>query len=226
MGKTILGVEILDAANLEQLIVEHQLDEIIFASYTIPSQRKHKIVDVCLENNVRVLNIPPHEVWTKEHVNNNQIHNLNIEELLDREPIHIDTAAIQSGLKGKAILITGAAGSIGSEIVRQLMKFETGLIILCDVSETGLHNLQLELEESCESGPFEVFIGDIRDESRMKHLFERFKPQYVYHAAAYKHVPMMEDNPSEAIKTNVLGTKIIADLSIHMGGKVCDDFHR
>ncbi|MEJ5961320.1 polysaccharide biosynthesis protein [Pedobacter immunditicola] len=214
VGKTILGVKILDAARLECLIVEHELDEIIFASYTIPLERKNKIVNICLENNVNVLNIPPHEVWAKGNVHTTQIQHLNIEDLLNREPIHIDTLAIQSELKGKTILITGAAGSIGSEIVRQLMQFETGLIVMCDQSETGLHNLQLELGEIYEDAMFHAFIGDVRDERRMRFLFDSFKPQYVYHAAAYKHVPMMEDNPSEAIKTNVLGTKILSDLSI------------
>jgi FlaA1/EpsC-like NDP-sugar epimerase len=217
VGKTILGVKILDAADLEHLIVEHELDEIIFASYTIPSERKNQIVDICLENEVTVLNIPPHEVWAKGNVQTTQIQSLNIEDLLNREAIQINTVAIQKGLKGKTILITGAAGSIGSELVRQLMKFETGLIIMCDQNETGLHHLYLELEESCEEGMFQAFIGDVRDERRMRFLFESFKPQYVYHAAAYKHVPMMEDNPAEAIKTNVLGTKIIADLSIQHG---------
>ncbi len=217
VGKAIDGVKILDAASLEGLIVKHEVDEVIFASYTIPVERKEQIVDVCLENEVRILNIPPPDVWARGDVSTSQIQNLNIEDLLNRKSIQIDIEGIQSQLKDKRVLITGAAGSIGSEIVRQLMTFETGLIIMCDQSETGLHNLYLELEESHKNNNFHAFIGDVRDEKRMNFLFDFFKPHYVYHAAAYKHVPMMEDNPAEAIKTNVLGTKTIADLSVKHG---------
>lgn len=217
VGKTIDGVKILSAKNLEELIKKHEVDEIIFASYSIPIDRKNEIVDVCLENDVNVLNIPPADVWAKGKVSIAQIQNINIEDLLNRKPIEINIDGIQSELKNKRILITGAAGSIGSEIVRQLMKFETGLIILNDQSETALHNIYLELEETHANTNFHAFVGDVRDEKRMDHLFETYKPHYVYHAAAYKHVPLMEDNPAEAIKTNVLGTKTIADMAVKHG---------
>ncbi|WP_184658853.1 polysaccharide biosynthesis protein [Pedobacter cryoconitis] len=217
MGKTIDGIKILDAKDLVNLIVEHQLDEIIFASYTIPKERKNQIVDVCLENGIKVLNIPPPNVWTDGKLQPTQIKKLNIEDLLDRKSIHIDIEGIGHQLRNKRILITGAAGSIGSEIVRQLTKFEVGLIILCDQSETALHELYLELTETAKNQNFHAFIGDVRDEKRMEHLFSTFKPHYVYHAGAYKHVPLMEDNPCEAIKTNVLGTKTIADKAVKYG---------
>lgn len=217
VGKTIDGIKILTADSLETLIAEHEVDEIIFASYSIPNERKNQIVDVCLENDVVVLNIPPADVWAKGQLHTTQIQNINIEDLLNRKPIQIDIEGIQNQLKDKRILITGAAGSIGSEVVRQLMKFETGLIILCDQSETALHHIYLELEETHTNTNFHAFVGDVKDEKRMNHLFETYKPHYVYHAAAYKHVPLMEDNPSEAIKTNVLGTKTIADLSVMHG---------
>jgi FlaA1/EpsC-like NDP-sugar epimerase len=217
VGKTIDGIKILAASKLESLITEHEVDEIIFASYTIPLERKNEIVDVCLENDVTVLNIPPADVWAKGKISTAQIQNINIEDLLNRKPIQINIDGIQSELKDKRILITGAAGSIGSEIVRQLMKFETGLIILCDQSETALHNIYLELEETHQTTNFHAFVGDVRDEVRMDYLFETYKPHYVYHAAAYKHVPLMEDNPAEAIKTNVMGTKTIADMAVKHG---------
>lgn len=217
VGKTIDGVKILSAGKLEHLIKEHEIDEIIFASYTIPVERKNDIVDVCLENEVAVLNIPPADVWENGQLQTAQIQNINIEDLLNRKSIQIDIDGIQNQLKDKRILITGAAGSIGSEVVRQLMKFETGLIILCDQSETALHNIYLELEETHKNTNFHAFVGDVRDEKRMDYLFETFKPHYVYHAAAYKHVPLMEDNPAEAIKTNVLGTKTIADMAVKHG---------
>lgn len=217
VGKTIDGVKILDAAELEHLIVKHEVDEIIFASYTIPSERKNQIVDICLSNDVKILNIPSPEVWARGQVTTAQIQNLNIEDLLNRKTIQIDIDGIQNQLKDKRILITGAAGSIGSEIVRQLLKFETGLIILCDQSETALHNIYLELEETHANTNFHAFIGDVKDDKRMEFLFETYKPHYVYHAAAYKHVPLMEDNPAEAIKTNVMGTKTIADKAVKHG---------
>ncbi|MES2454317.1 MAG: nucleoside-diphosphate sugar epimerase/dehydratase [Bacteroidota bacterium] len=217
LGKTIDGVKILDAKNLVNLIVEHELDEIIFASYTIPLERRNQIVDVCLENNIQVLNIPPADVWIGGKLNTSQIQGINIEDLLNRDAINIDTKGISRELKSKRVLITGAAGSIGSEIVRQLLKFEVGLIILNDQSETALHELYLELTEHYKNQNFLPYIGDVRDEKRMENLFSAYKPHYVYHAAAYKHVPMMEDNPCEAIKTNVSGTKIIADKSVKHG---------
>jgi FlaA1/EpsC-like NDP-sugar epimerase len=217
VGKSIDGVMILNAAELEYLILKHEIEEIIFASYTIPPERKNQVVDMCLAHRIRILSIPPPEAWARGKVSSSQIQNLNIEDLLNRETIDIDTDKIQSELKGARILITGAAGSIGSEIVRQLMKFETGLIIMCDQSETALHNLYLELDETQGRSNYHAFIGDVRDYQRMDFLFTTFKPQYVYHAAAYKHVPMMEDNPAEAVKTNVLGTKTMADLSVKHG---------
>jgi FlaA1/EpsC-like NDP-sugar epimerase len=217
VGKTIDGIMILSAVKLEDLIKEHEVDEIIFASYTIPNERKNQIVDVCLENDVVALNIPPADVWARGKLHTTQIQNINIEDLLNRKAIQIDTEGIQNQLKDKRILITGAAGSIGSEIVRQLLKFETGLIILCDQSETALHHIYLELEETHSNTNFHAFIGDVKDSKRMDYLFETYKPHYVYHAAAYKHVPLMEDNPAEAIKTNVMGTKTIADLSLKHG---------
>ncbi len=214
VGKTIDGIKILDAKDLATLIEEHEVDEIIFASYKIPLERKNKIVDTCLENDIKVLNIPPHNVWPSGKLQPTQIQKINIEDLLNRKSIQIDITSIQNELKGKRILITGAAGSIGSEIVRQLLKFDTGLIILCDQSETALHHMYLEIEDTHVNSNFHAFVGDVKDENRMRYLFETYKPQYVYHAAAYKHVPLMEDNACEAIKTNVLGTKTIADLSV------------
>jgi FlaA1/EpsC-like NDP-sugar epimerase len=217
VGKSIDGVRIFNAKSIEKLIEKHEIDELIFASFSIPLQRKSEIVDVCLINDVKVLNIPSADVWSGGQLKVTQIKNINIQDLLNRQPINIESSCIRTELKNKRVLITGAAGSIGSEIVRQLMAFETDLIILCDQSETALHHVYLELEESNKDSNFHAFVGDVRDEKRMSHLFANYKPQVVFHAAAYKHVPLMEDNPAEAIKTNVLGTKVIADLAVKHG---------
>ncbi|MDQ0969227.1 FlaA1/EpsC-like NDP-sugar epimerase [Flavobacterium sp. W4I14] len=217
VGKAIDGIRILDAGTLPHLVAEHELDEIIFASYTIPDDRKDQVVDLCLENDIKILNIPPPDVWENGKLQPAQIQKLNIEDLLNRKSIQIDIEGIGNMLRKKRILITGAAGSIGSEVVRQLMKFEVGLIILCDQSESALHEIHLELQEHNNKQNFVAFIGDVRDLQRMEKLFETYKPHYVYHAAAYKHVPLMENNPAEAIRTNVGGTKLIADLSVRFG---------
>ncbi|MBC7745490.1 MAG: polysaccharide biosynthesis protein, partial [Flavobacterium sp.] len=129
-------------------------------------------------------------------------------------PIQIDEKAIEEQICGKRVLVTGAAGSIGKEIVHQILKYKPQLIILNDVAESALHELQLELHDLNLGNNTTIFMGDVRHYERMVILFEAFKPHFVYHAAAYKHVPMMENNPSEAIRTNVLGTKVIADLSV------------
>jgi FlaA1/EpsC-like NDP-sugar epimerase len=143
-----------------------------------------------------------------------RVRKVRIEDLLERVPIQTDIESIGNNLKGKTILVTGAAGFIGSEIVRQLCRFDVELLLLCDIAETPLHLLSLELDENYPKVEKKLLLADIKNYERLKSIFEKYKPQYIYHAAAYKHVPMMEQQPSEAILTNVAGTKNLADLSL------------
>jgi FlaA1/EpsC-like NDP-sugar epimerase len=175
--------------------------------------RKQEIIELCLKYNTKVLNVPPVNNWINGELSFKQIRKVKIEELLERDPIKLNEDNIKQQIHNKVVLITGAAGSIGSEIARQLIKYQPKLLVLLDQAETPLYEVDLEILERLKPGQFEIVIGDIRVKERMDKLFSTFKPQIIFHAAAYKHVPMMENNPSESILTNVLGTKIIADLA-------------
>lgn len=216
-GKAIDGIKIFNTREFLSLLKQEKIDDLIIASQNIPPDRKNRIVDICLENDVKVLTLPPVRYWINGQPTAKQLQNIKIEDLLEREPIEIHNDIIGEQIKGKRVLVTGAAGSIGSEIVRQIALFKPQMIILNDQSETPLHELQLELQENNLNNNFHSFIGDVRDHCRMELLFQTFKPHYVYHAAAYKHVPLMEHNPGEAVRTNVMGTKVVADLSVKYG---------
>ena len=216
-GKAIDGIKIYHTREFLSLIKNDKIDDLIIASQNILPDRKNRIVDLCLENDIKVLTLPPVRSWINGQLSSKQLQNIKIEDLLEREPIEIHNEIISEQLRGKRVLVTGAAGSIGSEIVRQISQFGPQMIILNDQSETPLHELHLELQENNLENNFHSFIGDVRDRCRMELLFQTFKPHYVYHAAAYKHVPLMEHNPGEAVRTNVMGTKTIADLSVKYG---------
>ena len=216
-GKAIDGIKIYHTRDFLKLVKEEKLDDLIIASQSIPPDRKNLIVDLCLENDIKVLTLPPVRSWINGQPSGKQLQNIKIEDLLEREPIEIHNDIIGDQIKGKRVLVTGAAGSIGSEIVRQITQFDPQMIILNDQSESPLHELHLELQENNLENNFHSFIGDVRDSVRMELLFQTFKPHYVYHAAAYKHVPLMEHNPGEAVRTNVMGTKVLADLSVKYG---------
>ncbi len=216
-GKVIDGIKIYHPSEIGNLVKNEKVDDLLIGTHNLRSERKNKVVDFCLEHNIKVLTLPPVQTWVNGQISSRQIQNIKIEDLLEREPIEIHNDDIREQLRGKRVLVTGAAGSIGSEIVRQVSVFQPQMIILNDQSETPLHELQLELQENNLNNNFHSYIGDIRDHRRMEWLFQTFKPHYVYHAAAYKHVPLMEHNPGEAVRTNVMGTKVIADLSIKYG---------
>jgi FlaA1/EpsC-like NDP-sugar epimerase len=212
-GKSMEGVFVFGAEKLEELARNHEVEYLIISIQKLSIKKKNLITDICLNNTIRVLNVPPAAKWINGELSFNQIKSIRIEDLLERDPIKLDTAIINAELKGKVILITGAAGSIGSELARQCAKFNPKKIYLLDQAESPLHELGLEFSDQLLSPAHEVIMADVRNTDRMKNVFSTFQPQIVFHAAAYKHVPMMENNPSESILTNILGTKVVADLS-------------
>lgn len=214
VDKKVEGVKIYDAKeDLEQLLAENEVQHLIIAIQNLSPARKQELIELCLKYKTKVLNVPPVTNWINGALSFKQIKKINIDDLLERDPIKLHTAAITEQLKGKRILITGAAGSIGSEIVRQVLKFGPAKVVMLDCAESPLYDLELEIGELRQSNITEPVIADIRNRERMENVFRTFKPQIVFHAAAYKHVPMMENNPSEAILTNVLGTKNTAELA-------------
>lgn len=215
LGRSLEGIFIYPPEKLTELIRDNQVEYLIISIQNFPPHKKNEITDICLANNVRVLNVPPVKKWINGELSFNQIRSINIEDLLEREPIKLDNDIITKQIKGKTVLITGAAGSIGSELARQCMKFGPKKIYLLDQAETPLYNLEMEFCDAYSTESFEVVIADVRNKERMNNVFNTFHPQIVFHAAAYKHVPMMEHNPSESILTNILGTKVCADLSVN-----------
>jgi FlaA1/EpsC-like NDP-sugar epimerase len=214
IGKKLEGVDIMPPAALEKLLSGGKISQVILAIPAIDAVKKQAIVDRCLQFNTRVLAVPPVIRWINGELSFKQIRNIGIEELLERDEIRLDEEKIASELRGRVVMITGAAGSIGSEIVRQVGQYTPGLMVLVDQAETPLHFLELECNALFPDVPCRFVLSDIRNGQRSEQIFKEHIPDIVYHAAAYKHVPVMEQNPHEAILTNVMGTKIMADLAI------------
>jgi len=212
--KIVDGIRIYSFEDLELILQLHEVDEIIISSFSIPASRRADLVEICLEKNVTVLNVPPLDKWINGQFTKKQLQSIKIEQLLERDTIQLNHQELGNQLAGRRILVTGGAGSIGSEIVRQLINYHPATIIVVDQAETPLHDLELELTATKNGTKLVFFLGDVRNVNRMEEMFSTFHPQIAYHAAAYKHVPMMELSPSEAILTNVGGTKTIADLSL------------
>jgi FlaA1/EpsC-like NDP-sugar epimerase len=213
-SKNLNGAPIVSFNEFKEMVAIKPVDELIIATYTLPTKRKNELVDFCLDHDIKVLSVPAYSKWAEGKFSSRQLQSIKIEDLLERDPIQINNNEIKAQIKGKRILVTGAAGSIGSEIVRQLIPYSPEVIVLCDQAETPLHNLELELKENGTRINCISYLADVTNKTRMEKLFEEFEPQYVYHAAAYKHVPMMELCPTEAVRNNVIGVKIIADLAI------------
>ncbi len=214
LRKSIDNVRIYSFDQIKHVIKSWNIKMFFFAKQDFDLNLKNQIVDFCLAHNIPVKVIPPMSQWIHGQLNIKQIKEVKIEDLLNRPTIELANDHVMSYLRNKRVLITGAAGSIGSEIARQVAAVNPADLILCDQTESGLFELEYELQQRFGVRKnTQIYIGDIRDKKSMQNLFATFRPQVVFHAAAYKHVPIMEKHPSEAIRNNVLGTKILADLS-------------
>ena len=208
------GTKIFSSNDIEKLIQLKNVNKLIVAIQNPNYDKQKFILDACLKYSVSVLQVPSSKSWINGDFTTSQIKNIKIEDLLGRNPIYLQPEKIQDELKNQIVLVSGAAGSIGSGIVKQLVLYNPKLVILLDQAESALYDLEQDLIFNYPGFNFSIVVGDICNYKRMERLYDYFKPDYVFHAAAYKHVPLMEDNPSEAIYTNVLGTKNLVDLSI------------
>src|SRR5690606_10857388 len=214
VGKNINGVKVYGPEVLSEYFLRaHNISEIIFSIQNIDNNKLRELVEELVDFPVQVKIVPPIEDWINGELRISQIKQVQIEDLLDRVPINIKNGKISKEFKGKTIMITGGAGSIGSELVRQIANYEFKSMIVIDQAESALYDLQQELKQN-RFNNFIHIVADIRDKNRMSVIFQEFKPNLVFHAAAYKHVPLMEYNSYEAVKVNVAGTKVIVDLSL------------
>jgi FlaA1/EpsC-like NDP-sugar epimerase len=213
-SKEINGTKIFSYSKLSELVKQRKIKKIIIAVKNLSVERKNEIVDDALRYNIKVSYVPSFEKWLKHDWDVGQIRDINIEDLLGREVIRLNNELIEEQILNKVICITGGAGSIGSELARQVLSFRPKVLILVDQAESPLYDIERELRSKAAHTKLIVFIADICNRQRMQNIFREFRPDTLFHAAAYKHVPMMESNPSEAVTVNIFGTRTLADLSI------------
>lgn len=216
-GKKLAGVPIHRLSSLKEILRKGDADLVIIAQKIVPTDVKNEIIDTAMPLGATVSEIPGFEKLIDGTLTVSQIRNIRIEDLLNRGVIEMDNDTIREQVDGKCILVTGAAGSIGSELVRQLAQFRPKRVIMFDSAETPLYELELEVRENMLFNDFRIELGNIRDQQGVDTLFNRYRPDVVYHAAAYKHVPMIENMPLEGVKTNVLGTRHVADAALRFG---------
>ncbi len=219
IGKTIEGIKVYSLPEvLDKFVGSNEGLEVIMAINNMSAKSKRKISDIFLDRGVVVKALPPVDKWVEGEFAMNQIHNVKIEDLLGREVIQMNNKRIGEEISGKVILVTGAAGSIGSEIVRQLIAYFPAKLVLVDQAESALYDLEYELAGKVPANvQLIVNIADVSDTRRVSKIFKTHRPDIIFHAAAYKHVPLMENNPYEAIKTNVIGTRILSELAAEVG---------
>lgn len=210
-GMKLEGVQIFHTAKLPELLASNSVAHLIISVQEISAERKKELADTALHFNTKILVVPPVFSWINGELSFKQIKKIKIEELLERDVIKLDNKQVAASLLGQTVLVTGAAGSIGSEIVRQVLLHNPENVICVDRSENGL--FQLEMTLSKYKGNYSIIIGDINDQEKMKSVFSLYRPKVCFHAAAYKHVPLMEQHVAEAAKNNLFGTKVIANLA-------------
>lgn len=221
-GRVLMGVKVYyaDAKLVDLMLLKHVKTIFVSPMQSENFRRDTSFVNALVENGIKIYMMPSEQLWDgKSDLSHLLLKEIDVEDLLPREEIAIDMDEISNGLRDKALMVTGAAGSIGSEIVRQVAKFNPKRIVLIDQAETPMHDMRLQMKRLYPEIEAPTIVGDITDSVRMRQLFERYRPDIVYHAAAYKHVPMMEDNPSESIHNNVDGTRVIANLSVEYNVK-------
>ncbi|WP_425413911.1 SDR family NAD(P)-dependent oxidoreductase [Proteiniphilum acetatigenes] len=215
VGKELMGITIhANNENIFRTMESKDVKTVIVSPQQMEEIKNADLLSNFVDHNISLLTTVPLNEWNGMIMSKEQLKDVQIEDLLPRDPIHINMLKIASNIEGKRIMVTGAAGSIGSEIVRQVANFNPYSIILIDQAETPLHDMRLELKDKWRELRAEIIVADVSNASRMERIFSRTRPQYIFHAAAYKHVPMMEDNVSESVQTNILGTKIVADLAV------------
>lgn len=213
--------------DIKTILQKHRIQAVLVSPLRVEEFRNNSAIqDILINAGVKILFSQQAKeasikngVLSDEEVESMQLREVSVEDLLPRQEIRVDLKSVGDLLQGKRVLITGSAGSIGSEIVRQVATFKPAKLMLIDQAETPQHDIRLMMNKDFPDVPYEAVVTSIDRRTRMEYIFESFRPEYVFHAAAYKHVPMMEDNPSEAVLNNIQGTKIIADLSVQVGVK-------
>jgi FlaA1/EpsC-like NDP-sugar epimerase len=214
-GKKVDGYPVYSSNVLCKEFIETEgIATFIFAIKNISAEKKKEILESVIDLGLEILDTPSFDQWLNGNLQVKQLRKVQFEDLLGRDPIKLDLERIEMGLTGKTILVTGAAGSIGSEIVRQLTKYRYKQLVLVDQAETPSFYLNNELKDKFPWCNYKFIIGDVTNESKMEFVFNKYRPEIVFHAAAYKHVPVMESNPHEAFRVNVGGTKVVSDLAI------------